>query len=64
MSGAHPKCDETTMDRLFLVTRDSQPNLPQSAAALVNEVNFTVTRAGLEGKDCCPQGWLQPCNSG
>jgi len=56
MSGANLKYDGNTMDRLFLVTRDSQPNLPQSAAALVNEVNFTVTRAGLEGKDCCPPG--------
>ena len=33
--------------RLFLSTRNPTPNLPPYATALVNEVNFTITRAGL-----------------
>jgi dynein heavy chain 2 len=36
--------------KLYLVTRDSAPDIPGSAAALINEVNFTVTRSGLEGQ--------------
>ncbi|GBG24746.1 Cytoplasmic dynein 2 heavy chain 1 [Hondaea fermentalgiana] len=36
--------------RLLLVTRTPRPMLPPNAAALVNEVNFTVTRSGLEGQ--------------
>ena len=36
--------------RLFLVTRDPQPDLPSDARALINEINFTVTRSGLEGQ--------------
>jgi dynein heavy chain 2 len=36
--------------RLYLVTRNSQIDLPADAAALVTEVNFTVTRSGLEGQ--------------
>eukprot|EP01105_Mastigella_eilhardi_P023120 TRINITY_DN578_c0_g1_i21.p1 TRINITY_DN578_c0_g1~~TRINITY_DN578_c0_g1_i21.p1 ORF type:complete len:3400 (+),score=883.23 TRINITY_DN578_c0_g1_i21:3362-13561(+) len=34
--------------RLFLMTRDPHPDLTPDARALVCEVNFTVTRAGLE----------------
>ena len=33
--------------RLFLSTRNPTPNLPPYASAIVNEVNFTITRAGL-----------------
>lgn len=36
--------------RLFLVTRDSTPDIPATAASLIAEVNFTVTRSGLEGQ--------------
>ena len=36
--------------RLFLVTRDPQPDLPSDAKALVNEINFSVTRSGLEAQ--------------
>jgi dynein heavy chain 2 len=36
--------------RLILVTRNPSPNLPPSAAALVCEINFTVTRSGLCGQ--------------
>ena len=36
--------------RLFLVTRNPEPDLPPDAAALVAQVNFTVTRSGLEGQ--------------
>lgn len=35
---------------LYLVTRDPEPNLPADTRALVNEVNFTITRSGLEGQ--------------
>ena len=33
--------------KLFLSTRNPIPNLPPDATAIVNEVNFTITRAGL-----------------
>jgi dynein heavy chain 2 len=36
--------------RIFLVTRDPRPDLPPDARALLTEVNFTVTRSGLEGQ--------------
>lgn len=36
--------------RLFLVTRNPQPDIPPDAAALVTVVNFTVTKSGLEGQ--------------
>lgn len=36
--------------RLYLVTRNPTPDLPPDAAPLVAEVNFTVTRSGLEGQ--------------
>ncbi|KAJ3042257.1 Cytoplasmic dynein 2 heavy chain 1 [Rhizophlyctis rosea] len=36
--------------RLYLVTRRSEFISPPDAEALVNEVNFTVTRAGLAGQ--------------
>ncbi|KAJ1446203.1 dynein heavy chain and region D6 of dynein motor-domain-containing protein [Pelagophyceae sp. CCMP2097] len=36
--------------RLALVTRNPRPNLPPDAAALVSEIDFTVTRSGLEGQ--------------
>jgi dynein heavy chain 2 len=35
---------------LFLVTRNPRPDLPPDGAALVNQINFTVTRSGLEGQ--------------
>jgi len=46
---------DKTMDysdkfRLFLVTRDPNPDLPSAASAVLTEVNFTVTRSGLEGQ--------------
>jgi dynein heavy chain 2 len=36
--------------RILLVTRNPNPDLPPDTAALVTEVNFTVTRSGLEGQ--------------
>ncbi|KAJ3052006.1 Cytoplasmic dynein 2 heavy chain 1 [Rhizophlyctis rosea] len=36
--------------QLYLVTRRSEFMVPPDAEALVNEVNFTVTRAGLAGQ--------------
>eukprot|EP00727_Mastigamoeba_balamuthi_P008592 m51a1_g4355 putative cytoplasmic dynein 2 heavy chain 1 (4311) ;mRNA; f:228679-242475 len=36
--------------RIFLVTRDPNPDLPPDARALLTEANFTVTRSGLEGQ--------------
>ena len=36
--------------RMFLVTRNPYPAIPPSAASVVAEVNFTVTRSGLEGQ--------------
>ncbi|KAH3756292.1 cytoplasmic dynein 2 heavy chain 1 [Pelomyxa schiedti] len=36
--------------RMFLLTRDPQPDLTPDARALICEVNYTVTRSGLEGQ--------------
>lgn len=36
--------------KLFLVTRNPNPDIPPDAAALVSQVNFSVTRSGLEGQ--------------
>ncbi|OQS05963.1 dynein heavy chain [Thraustotheca clavata] len=36
--------------RMVLVTRNPDPELPPDARAIVNVVNFTVTKSGLEGQ--------------
>ncbi|CAG2190736.1 DNCH2 [Mytilus edulis] len=36
--------------RLFLTTRNPQPEIPPDAASVITEVNFTTTRAGLTGQ--------------
>ena len=36
--------------RLFLVTRNAESQLTADMSALVTEVNFTITRSGLEGQ--------------
>jgi dynein heavy chain 2 len=36
--------------RLYLVTRDTHIALPPDAKNLINEVNFAITRSGLEGQ--------------
>ena len=36
--------------RLFMTTRNPQPELPPDVASVITEVNFTTTRAGLEGQ--------------
>lgn len=36
--------------RLFLTTRNPSPEIPPDAAAIITEVNFTTTRAGLTGQ--------------
>jgi len=36
--------------RMFLVTRNPNPEILPDGAALVNQINFTVTRSGLEGQ--------------
>lgn len=36
--------------RMFMVTRNPRPDIPADAASLITEVNFTVTRSGLEGQ--------------
>ncbi|RDD40688.1 Cytoplasmic dynein 2 heavy chain 1 [Trichoplax sp. H2] len=33
--------------KLYLATRNPQPELPSDAASIVNEINFTTTKAGL-----------------
>jgi len=33
--------------RLFLATRNPNPEIPADAASVITEVNFTTTRAGL-----------------
>lgn len=36
--------------RMYLVTRNPQPLLPPDACTLVTQINFSVTRSGLEGQ--------------
>ena len=36
--------------RMYLMTRNPYPVIPPSAASIISEVNFTVTRSGLEGQ--------------
>ena len=36
--------------RLFMVTRNPSPNVSSDVASLISEVNFTVTRSGLESQ--------------
>tara|TARA_B110000091_G_scaffold199866_1_gene230119 strand:- start:810 stop:8225 length:7416 start_codon:yes stop_codon:yes gene_type:complete len=36
--------------RLFICTRNPDPNIPPDAAPMIDEINFTVTRSGLEGQ--------------
>lgn len=36
--------------RLFLTTRNPNPEIPPDAFSIVTEVNFTTTRAGLTGQ--------------
>ncbi|XP_067663541.1 cytoplasmic dynein 2 heavy chain 1-like isoform X1 [Haliotis asinina] len=36
--------------RLFLTTRNPNPEIPPDAASVITEVNFTTTRAGLTGQ--------------
>ncbi|KAK3801155.1 hypothetical protein RRG08_006872 [Elysia crispata] len=36
--------------RLFLTTRNPNPEIPPDAASIISEVNFTTTRAGLTGQ--------------
>ncbi len=36
--------------RRYLVTRNPRPHLPPDTKAIITEVNFSVTRAGLEGQ--------------
>jgi dynein heavy chain 2 len=36
--------------RLYLVTRNPNPDITPDSASLVTQVNFTVTRSGLEGQ--------------
>ena len=36
--------------RLFLTTRNPAPEIPPDAASVIKEVNFTTTKAGLNGQ--------------
>ena len=36
--------------RLFLTTRNPNPEIPPDAASVITEINFTTTRAGLTGQ--------------
>ena len=36
--------------RLFMCTRNPNPEIPPDAAAIITEINFTTTRAGLSGQ--------------
>jgi len=38
--------------RLFLATRNPNPEIPADAACVITEVNFTTTRAGLSSQVC------------
>lgn len=38
--------------RLFLATRNPNPEIPADAASVITEVNFTTTRAGLTSQVC------------
>ena len=38
--------------RLFLATRNPNPEIPADAASVIMEVNFTTTRAGLTSQVC------------
>lgn len=44
------KVDWKDSFKLFLLTRDPTLRLPPDARSLVTEVNFTITRSGLEGQ--------------
>ena len=43
-------CDVFVSSNVSQSTRNPDPQLPPDAASLVNEVNFTVTKSGLEGQ--------------
>ena len=36
--------------RLFMCTRNPNPEIPPDAASIISEINFTTTRAGLSGQ--------------
>eukprot|EP01035_Chromulina_nebulosa_P017589 gene17589-23159_t len=36
--------------RLYLITRNPNPDIPPDAASLVTQINFTITKSGLEGQ--------------
>ena len=36
--------------RMYICTRNPEPDIPPGAAPLIDEINFTVTRSGLEGQ--------------
>jgi dynein heavy chain 2, cytosolic len=36
--------------RLFLATRNPNPEIPPDASSVISEVNFTTTRAGLSSQ--------------
>ena len=36
--------------RMYICTRNPEPDIPPDAAPLIDEINFTVTRSGLEGQ--------------
>lgn len=38
--------------KLFMATRNPNPEIPPDAASIITEVNFTTTRAGLTGQVC------------
>lgn len=42
--------------RLFMTTRNPNPEIPPDAASIISEVNFTTTRAGLTGQVRDPHG--------
>ncbi len=48
--------------RLFLLTREADPHLPQDAKPLLTLANFTVTRSGLEGKPCTCVCTMHKCD--
>lgn len=48
--------------RLFLTTRNPQPEIPPDAASVITEVNFTTTRAGLTGQVNTPSEFITQIN--
>ena len=43
------KVDYNETFKLYMCTRDSSLEITPNASSLINRINFTVTKSGLEG---------------